>query len=46
MIWSPYFERDYIRGIATDKIPAYRFENERFRPASSPGCWARPPRRT
>lgn len=21
MIWSPYFERDYIRGMATDKIP-------------------------
>ena len=29
-IWSPYFERDYIDGIATDKIPNYRFENETF----------------
>jgi len=30
MIWSPYFERDYIHGIATDKIPAYRLENDTF----------------
>lgn len=29
-IWSPYFERDYIRGIATDKIPPARFENQEF----------------
>jgi hypothetical protein len=29
-IWSTYFERDYIRGIATDKIPNYRFEDEAF----------------
>lgn len=29
-IWSPYFERDYIRGIATDKIPDLRFEDEEF----------------
>jgi len=29
-IWSPYFERDYIRGIATDKLPGYRFEDEAF----------------
>lgn len=29
-IWSPYFERDYIRGIATDKIPLGRFENPEF----------------
>jgi len=29
-IWSPYFERDYIRGIATDKMPPCRFENEEF----------------
>ena len=20
-IWSPYFERDYIRGVATDMVP-------------------------
>ncbi len=30
LIWSPYFERDYIRGIATDKVPLCRFENEEF----------------
>jgi hypothetical protein len=29
-IWSPYFERDYIRGMATDKIPGYRFESGPF----------------
>ena len=29
-IWSPYFERDYIRGIATDKIPLARFEDQEF----------------
>ncbi|MCX8107903.1 MAG: hypothetical protein N3G20_03775, partial [Verrucomicrobiae bacterium] len=27
-IWVTYFERDYIRGIATDKIPAYKYSNE------------------
>jgi hypothetical protein len=25
-----YFEREYIRGIATDKLPAWRFESEEF----------------
>jgi hypothetical protein len=25
-IWSPYFERDYIHGMATDKIPAYYYQ--------------------
>jgi hypothetical protein len=25
-VWTPYFERDYIRGRATDKIPRARFE--------------------
>ncbi len=29
-IWSTYFERDYIRGIATDKIPRHRFADDRF----------------
>lgn len=29
-IWSPYFEREYIRGIATDKLPLCRFENQPF----------------
>lgn len=27
-IWSPYFERDYVRGIASDKIPIHRFKND------------------
>jgi len=27
---TPYFERDYIRGMATDKIPASRFKNQAF----------------
>ncbi|MGQ9575465.1 MAG: hypothetical protein ACUVUC_09110 [Thermoguttaceae bacterium] len=27
---SPYFERDYVRGIATDKIPSARFENPEY----------------
>jgi hypothetical protein len=30
VIWSPYFERSYIRGIATDKVPPCRFENQDF----------------
>ena len=30
VIWSPYFERDYIRGLATDKLPPYRFADEEF----------------
>jgi hypothetical protein len=30
VIWSPYFERDYICGIATDKVPTCRFENGDF----------------
>jgi hypothetical protein len=25
-IWTPYFERDYIRGIASDKLPRSRFQ--------------------
>ena len=29
-IWSPYFERDYIRGIATDMAPPCRFEDDEF----------------
>ena len=29
-IWTPYFERDYIRGIATDKLPSSRLENREF----------------
>jgi hypothetical protein len=29
-IWTPYFEREYIRGTATDKLPARRFESEEF----------------
>lgn len=29
-IWSPYFERDYIRGMATDKIPQQKLADEAF----------------
>ena len=29
-IWSTYFEREYIPGIATDKIPRSRFENNEY----------------
>jgi hypothetical protein len=30
MIWSPYFRREYIQGIATDKMPRARFQDPRF----------------
>lgn len=30
MVWSTYFERDYVSGIATDKIPRSRYQNPRF----------------
>jgi hypothetical protein len=30
LIWSAYFERDYIAGTATDKIPSLRFSDEAF----------------
>lgn len=30
LIWSAYFERDYIGGSATDKIPTGRFADEAF----------------
>lgn len=29
-IWRPYFERDYFKGEATDKIPAKRFQDAGF----------------
>jgi hypothetical protein len=29
-LWSPYFERDYIRGVTTDIVPLHRFENPEF----------------
>jgi hypothetical protein len=29
-IWSPYFERDYIRGLATDMVPPSRFQDSEF----------------
>jgi hypothetical protein len=29
-IWSTYFEREYIRGIATDKLPPAHFESREF----------------
>ena len=30
VIYSPYFERDHIRGVATDKVPPCRFEDGMF----------------
>jgi hypothetical protein len=30
MIWSNYFERDYLPGVATDKIPRSRFQNPAY----------------
>ncbi len=30
MIWSPYFERDYIHGMATDKIPPQKLADAAF----------------
>jgi len=30
VIWSPYFERDYIRGMATDKIPPQKLADATF----------------
>ena len=30
MIWTPYFERDYIRGMATDKIPPPKLADAAF----------------
>jgi hypothetical protein len=30
MIWSPYFERAYVHGMATDKVPRQRFADGRF----------------
>ncbi|MGO9308310.1 MAG: hypothetical protein ACLQDL_04730 [Spirochaetia bacterium] len=29
-IWTTYFEREYIRGIATDKLPPALFESKEF----------------
>ncbi len=29
-IWSTYFQRDYIRGIASDKVPVCRFEDPAY----------------
>ena len=29
-IWSTYFDRDYIGGVATDKVPLARFGNPEF----------------
>jgi len=39
VIWTPYFERDYIHGIATDKVPSCRFEMETSR-CNSPPAWS------
>ncbi len=29
-IWTPYFERDYVRGIASDKVPRSRFQKPEY----------------
>lgn len=29
-IWSTYFERDYVGGVATDKVPTHRFADPDF----------------
>jgi hypothetical protein len=29
-LWTPYFERDYIRGIATDKLPPHKLAFDPF----------------
>lgn len=29
-VWSPYFERDYVPGMATDLIPPLRFQDRPF----------------
>jgi hypothetical protein len=29
-IWTPYFEREYIRGVATDKLPPALFDSPEF----------------
>ncbi len=30
IIWSPYIERDYIRGVATDKVPNHLLESSQY----------------
>jgi hypothetical protein len=30
LIWSTYFERDYVRGLATDKVPTARLADDRY----------------
>ncbi|MCE5266640.1 MAG: hypothetical protein LLG00_01970 [Planctomycetaceae bacterium] len=30
LIWSPYFERDFVRGMATDKIPPQKLADTAF----------------
>lgn len=30
-IWTTYFERDYVRGIASDKVPRSRFESPEYK---------------
>ncbi len=29
-IWSPYFQRDYLRGVASDKLPAGKLADPRY----------------
>lgn len=30
VVWATYFERDYIKGIATDKLPSSRYANPEY----------------
>ena len=46
LIWSPYFERDYIRGMATDKIPPQKLADPRLRRAARPAAGPGRRRRT
>ena len=43
-IWSPYFERDYIYGTATDKTPVFKYREETYalKYAYLLGCAAAP----
>ncbi|OGV68069.1 MAG: hypothetical protein A2283_18680 [Lentisphaerae bacterium RIFOXYA12_FULL_48_11] len=43
-IWSPYFERDYIYGTATDKTPVFKYRDESYalKYAHLLGCAAAP----
>lgn len=42
LIWATYFEREYVRGVASDKIPPSRYANPEYcrRLANLMGCAA------